>query len=390
MRRPGPTALSVAVLLGLLTAGFLASAAPGSGSEDIAQADRDTRTQADRDTRTRADRDTQTQAMQDPYMRDVTPRMEKAVSDALKYIDAKAHETHEANGFSARQYPVASTSLGVLALMAGGNAYGRGEYGAAVAKGLRYLIKVTQPNGFVGLDESADGRMHSQGFAVLAIAEAYGMVPRAEQANVQRALTQAVRLIVRSQTREGGWGYHHAGDPNAAAGWDEASVTITMVQALRAARNAGVQVDASVIHRAQDYVRRCAKPDGSFRYSLAQNYDRSSYELTSAAVSTLNATGVYASEELHRGMDFMKRAWQDNPWKACSNFEYYGNFYAAQAVYQAGPDVWQVWFPPVRDYLIRTQRPEGNWESQRGDLYATAICALILQIPYKYLPIFQR
>ncbi len=327
-------------------------------------------------------------------MREVTPRMEETVAGALRYLNRKQEESYKGDFSCGGNYPVAATSLGVLALMAGGNTYGRGPYGTSVAKGVDYLLSLTGPDGFVDDHNSTDGKMHAQGYAALALAEAYGMVPRVVQPNLRKALTLAVRLIIRSQTREGGWGYHHAGEANAAAGWDEASVTICMIQALRAARNAGIQVEGSVILRAQDYVRRCAKPDGSFRYSLAQSYDRSSYELTAAAVSTLNATGAYQSEELGRGLAFMRRSWGENPWKAASNFEYYGNFYAAQAMYQAGGEYWQVWFPRVRDYLIRSQRDDRNggvyWASERGDVYATAICALILQIPYQYLPIFQR
>ena len=120
------------------------------------------------------------------------------------------------------------------------------------------------------------------------------------------------------------------------------------------------------------------------------NREAGDYELTAAAVSTLHSTGIYESQEAMRGLGYMRAAWTENPWKASANFEYYGNFYAAQAVYQAGGEYWQGWFPKVRDYLVRQQAADGSWTSDRGNVYATAVCVLILQIPYNYLPIFQR
>jgi hypothetical protein len=41
--------------------------------------------------------------------------------------------------------------------------------------------------------------------------------------------------------------------------------------------------------------------------------------------------------------------------------------------------------------LIAMQGGEGQWSGDGiGEIYGTSIAAIILQLPFKYLPIFQR
>ena len=122
---------------------------------------------------------------------------------------------------------------------------------------------------------------------------------------------------------------------------------------------------------------------------------RTSFELTAAAVSTLNAGGVYGGAELELGLAYLRRRIQDreDPWQAASEFPFYGNLYAAQAFFQAGDDDFLPWFEAVRAHLIKDQvrgADGGYWENQRGNEYATAVAVLILSIPNRYLTIFQR
>ena len=61
------------------------------------------------------------------------------------------------------------------------------------------------------------------------------------------------------------WGYVSAADGQ---GFDEGSVTITQMQGLRAARNAGIAVPAKVIDNAKKYLEECTTEDGGVIYSL--------------------------------------------------------------------------------------------------------------------------
>ena len=59
-------------------------------------------------------------------------------------------------------------------------------------------------------------------------------------------------------------------------------------------------------------------------------------------------------------------------------------------MYMAGGDYWKQWYPAIREELLRQQESDGRWKSPHGDVYATAMALLILQVPNRYLPIFQR
>jgi hypothetical protein len=65
--------------------------------------------------------------------------------------------------------------------------------------------------------------------------------------------------------------------------------------------------------------------------------------------------------------------------------------YAAQAFYQAGDKYWSNYFPTARDQLLRQQAHDGSWPGDGiGQVYGTSIALIILQLPYKFLPIYQR
>ena len=74
-----------------------------------------------------------------------------------------------------------------------------------------------------------------------------------------------------------------------------------------------------------------------------------------------------------------------------SGHEFYTHLYASQAFYQAGDKYWDSYFPQTRDQLIGMQNGNGSWDGDGvGPVYGTAIGAIILQLPYKFLPIYQR
>src|SRR6202042_353670 len=104
-----------------------------------------------------------------------------------------------------------------------------------------------QQSGLIASDGS-QGPMYGHGFATLFLAEVYGIT--GDEA-VKEKLQKAVNIIVKSQSAKGGWRY--TPEPIDA----DVSVTVFQVMALRAARNAGIAVDANVIAKAIKYIRAC-------------------------------------------------------------------------------------------------------------------------------------
>jgi hypothetical protein len=286
--------------------------------------------------------------------------------------------------------PVAITALGALALMAGGSSSSQGPHHVQVGRAIDYLLVHTdlspasRHHGFISAGGDETSLMHGHGFATLALAEAFGMSPNGER--ISKALKAAVALIERTQGTAGAWFYKPERQSE-----HEGSLTVCMVQALRAAHEAGVHVDPEVIAKADGYLERSQTEDGSFAYMIGS--PQTSVALTAAAISALNATGKYSGQVISRGMDAIWRGLatreQDGE---LSRFPFYERFYLAQALWQSADESnFERWFPGERKQLLRTQDKDGSWgETAFGQAYATSMNCLVLAIPGSLLPAFQR
>lgn len=284
--------------------------------------------------------------------------------------------------------PLGVSALCTLAFLANGSAPERGPYGEVVARAIEHFLLHTDlsagsvTRGYIAVGGDGLSRTHGHGYATLVLAEAYGMSRGSER--IRAALVAAVERIETSQGAEGGWAYDPRPTPD-----HEGSVTICLVQALRAARDAGIQVDPAVIQRAEDYVRRLQAPTGLFRYTLGDK--RTSVGLTAAAIATLNATGRYDDRGIREGIDAIWRAQRDED-APPPDFPEYERLYLAQAFWQLSDrSHFDRWFAEERERLVRSQEPDGSWRGARfGSAYATAVNCLVLSLPDAELPIFQR
>ena len=300
--------------------------------------------------------------------------VQKTVEKGLAYIHAQQNKDGSW-GSGSYSRDVGITGLALMALMSQGNVPGSGKYGDDVRKGVSFILKNVNANtGFIGSGPNA--KMYSHGFATLCLAESYGMMQSEELAD---KLKKAIRLIIRAQKPDGGWRY----DP-VPAGQSDLSVTVCQVMALRAARNAGIKVPKTVIDQAIAYVKKSANADGSFRYMLSEGSGKS-YALTAAGITTLFGAGEYDSPEVKNGLNYLK-----NAGPADFSHYYYGHYYAAQAMYQAGGEYWEAWYAKVSAELLRKQQADGSWNGEIGDVYCTAMACIVLQVNNCYLPIFQR
>ena len=291
--------------------------------------------------------------------------------------------------------PVPVTALAALAFMSAGSQPDRGPFGREVALAIDYLTARADMNvgsktyGYLASEGDELSRLHGHGFASLALSQAYAISPRTTRGHrIEEVLRASISLIEGSQGLEGGWFY----EPRRSTE-HENSVTVVLVQALRAARNSGIRVDVDVIARAVDYIRRCQAADGSFKYGL--DTEKTTVALTAAGIATLNAAGMYEGPEVTRAMEVL---WQRLGLReqklrgSAARFQFYERFYLAQALWQQ-PDrrLFESWAMGERERVLGEQRPDGSWEdSQFGGCYATAMNCLFLSMPEGLLPIFQR
>ncbi|MEM1165650.1 MAG: prenyltransferase/squalene oxidase repeat-containing protein [Planctomycetota bacterium] len=320
-----------------------------------------------------------------PAVREFTPALTSTVDRGLAALVAM----QEVDGsWTSGRYGknVAVVSLACLALMADGNLPGRGPYGDAVEAGLRWILDQQTETGLIAA-QTSHGPMYGHGFATLFLGEVYGMAGTVpgdpDERRLHDALIRATRLILGSQNRDGGWRYNPV--PNDA----DVSVTICQVMALRSVRNAGLEVPADAIDRAVDYVRRCQNPDGGFRYQL--NNGPSAWPRTAAGVAALFYAGVYEGDDIENGLDYLIDTALPGGRRPSRSHYFYGHYYAAQAMVLAGGQRWAQWWPAIRAELIRDQNVNGGWDDQVvGEAYGTAMALIVLQMPKRYLPIFQR
>ncbi len=293
----------------------------------------------------------------------------------------------------------AMTSLSVLALAALGHQPSDvSPEGGVMRKAIHFVVS--------GGNQSADGyfgqkdnsRMYGHGITTLMLAEMLGMgADAAQDSAIHDACEKAVQLILRAQSvakaehAKGGWRY--TPDDSSA----DLSVTVWQVMALRAARNAGMEVPSDAIERAVQYIKRLYQPDQDRRGSVGIGgfgYQNKGHETSTTAegLLALQVCGQYEAEETLGAAERLLREGvrPDERWF------YYTTYYYAQGMYQRGGKHAEEARRKVAESLLPLQGRDGSWEQGGGDgretgkIYATSMAILSLAVKNHFLPIYQR
>ena len=323
-------------------------------------------------------------------------RRTAAIKAGLRYLASQ--QSGEGSWGPNPSSRIGITSLSLLAFMAGGHQENRGPYGKVLRKGVSFLLSCSlpamtmgKPRGYIYLQNDVNSRMHGHGYATQVLALAYGGAKhdRSGRANeLRRKIQLAVRVIENSQTVTGGWGY----EPRSAS-FHEGSVTVTVVQALRLARDAGFVIDKAVVDQGLKYLHKSQKKDGSFRYRLTS--DNSTAALTAAAITAMHGFGEYYTKAVRTGLDYVYSRYR-RPERI--TWLFYSNYYASQALYHAGGRYWHRWNAHAVPFILNHQDSDGSWDdthigntrAHHHKAFATAFSVLALAVPDSYLPMFQR
>lgn len=283
------------------------------------------------------------------------------------------------------------TATCALALMAQGHIPGSGEYGPQVAKALQFLLKKQQADGLIYTVDMGAHPMYHHALATLALAEAWGQT---SDQRLRDGLRKAIDIICSSQNQEGGWRYQ----PKVSEA--DLSATVMQLMALRAAKDAGLDVSKEVIDAGVEYVKRChnskgSGKDGGFAYTPNTV---SSWARAGAGITSLQVAGNYRANEVTEGIDYIMQfapVGEKKPGPDEEVWFFYGIYYCTMGLYQGqalgavGRKQWQKFYPAVVRELCARQKPDGKWDGPY-DPYPTAMSILCLTIPYRYLPIYQR
>jgi hypothetical protein len=284
------------------------------------------------------------------------------------------------------------TSLAGLAMLASGSTPTEGPYSKNIRKAMEYMMNISDERTGLLAGPGSEGRsVYGHGFGMLFLSECYGMERDGEtRKRLKTILDKAIALSVSGQSSyendtAGGWYY------TLQKGGDEGSTTVTQIQGLRAARNAGLKVPPEVIKKAARYLAICQNPDGGISYSYSSR-GGSRPPISAAAVATLYAAGKYDDPMAIKCLDYVTKViLPDIQHHSAQGHAFYTHFYMAQAMYQVHDARYDRYFPALRDSLLKLQASDGSWQGDGvGTVYGTAIACIILQLPFDYLPIFQR
>lgn len=320
-----------------------------------------------------------------PAADEMPPELDVAVSKGLAWL-ATQQNTDGSFGGGRFGKNVAVTAISCIAFMGDGHVPGRGVYADHVRRGLEFVLSSCTETGLIASD-ATNGPMYGHGFATLFLGEVYGMTAGGGDTRlherVHDALVKACRLIERTQNEEGGWRYNPV--PYDA----DVSVTICQIMAMRSARNAGIEIPKTTIDRAVEYVRKCQNPDGGFKYQL--EVGNSAWPRSAAGVASLYYAGIHQDDAVEKGVDYLlKSSLADSPGRSETHY-WYGMYYSAQSMYLAGGDRWAAWWPAARQELLERQTGGGSWNDPSvGPAYGTSMALIVLQMPKRYLPIFQK
>jgi hypothetical protein len=355
---------------------------------------------------------------------DMKKKVEDAVERGLEWLKkTQAQDGHwEAQG---GQYPTTMTAIAGMCFLMEGSTLKEGKYSDQIQKAVNWFLAPArqQASGLLGNVQNpteSTRYMYGHGFGTMFLACAYGEEEDKDQREkIEKALKKAVEFIAKAQTSKkhkkpegkevdvGGWGYVSSND---GGNFDEGSVTITQVQALRAARNAGIPVPKETVDKAVNYLEACTTGKGGVIYSYAGSNGaalngQERPPITAAAVACSFGAGQYKGDLAKKWVKFCK----DNIpiAKGRVSHDEYQSYYFAQFVYVLGDDRYGEMFPKedkgtwltwskykdaMYPYLLDQQdKNSGAWTSGYiGPVFSTSVNLTILQLEKGILPIYQR
>ncbi len=359
--------------------------------------------------------------------------MEQALGDALQWLaDHQSPQGHwDADAFMLYdRYPehapstgvgnpvvdVGLTGLSLLAFLGDGSTTNSGRHREQVARGVDWLRGVQREDGVFG-EEVGNPTLYNQAIATLALCEAYRLGGRSIA--LKRPAERAVSVLVRARNPYAAWRYSL--EPN---GDSDTSITGWMVFALKSAREGGLAVDKGCFDGAAAWFDSISDPgSGRTGYAWSEGGGAGSWpsrpigkqerfpaeqseSLTAVAllcrIFMTDASDLKRWEDHPRYAELRKQAdlirakpprWDDER----GNLDFYYWYYATYALNQWGGTAWKEWEKALGRALLPTQRrsakpdnfygswdPVDAWGEEGGRVYSTALCALMLEVYYRY------
>jgi len=315
---------------------------------------------------------------------DAVPRDMREIYDrGLAYLVSKQNADGAWTG-AGEQGP-GVTGMALMVLLASGEDPNFGLYSNQVKKALRSMI--SQQDASTGILGSS---MYHHGFAMLALAEAYGTVDdrnlyaagEANRRSIGQALELAVRAAVTSQKKNSLGAWRYSPDSTDA----DTSVSGAVLVGLLAARNAGIEVPDEAIDKAINYYTKMTSSSGQVGYSGLGGFGESTARTSIAAL----VYAVARRKDLPQFKATLGSLTQKLEQQPEQHYLEYARYYQAQALFQGDVAAWEKWNNLLVKQLKATQAADGSFNSQFGPTVGTSLSLLALALNYRFLPIYER
>jgi hypothetical protein len=280
------------------------------------------------------------------------------------------------------------TALALLPFLGAGQTHLAGKYKGTVSRGLRWLIEIQEDDGDLRAGGNGNEGMYAHGQAAIVLCEAFAMTgDEALRVPAQRA----INFIGRAQYNDGGWRYQ----PRPRTQRGDTSVVGWQLMALQSARAANLTVPDDTWELAGAYLDGVQQRDGAL-YSYQSGGGPTPTMTAEALLCRMYLGWTKDRPPLVRGVRWLS----SNHLPKSSEPNIYYWYYATQVLHHYGGPEWDEWNQRMRDILVASQetqghvagswRPKGDFASQGGRIYMTALAVCTLEVYYRHLPIFRR
>ena len=316
------------------------------------------------------------------------------------------HTGYPDAGASVIRTDTGATALALLAFLGTGNSHQSGEHARVVDQGLKWLMSHQKADGDYH-DHEELGRQtafyaHAQ--ATIAVCEAYALTgDKALRESAQRA----VKFLIRSQQPTiGGWKYQPQNEKTVG----DLSVTGWGLMALHTARMGNITFPREAFDRASQFLDNVQVRGGAlYRYEPTDPQSRVSVAMTAEGLLCRQFLGWPKNHPaLVEGIAYLQQPRNAPSWtKGRRNV--YAWYYTGHVLHNMADTAWTQWYGQVQDLIVKNQvrsggRGEndvrGSWHPRQpvgspheyaekaGRLYLTSMCLLILEMPFRHLPIY--
>ena len=298
-------------------------------------------------------------------------------------------------------HDVGVTGLALLAFFGEGSNLRVGAYKAPIARGVAWLLlQQNRGSGLIGRPKTHTF-LYNHAVATQALCEAaYG----SHDPKLRAACQKAVDYINQARNPYSAWRYDAP-----ALGLNDTSVTGWMVCALKAAEEAGLEVDEGAFEGAMSWLDEITdRASGRIGYnslkSLSSRISQVNDHFPPEKGEAMTAVGLLcrifmgqADPQEHpilrKHGELMLRKlpeWDPDAFGTDMYYWYYGSY----AMYQLGDKYWAKWEPALEKAVLDTQRQDGDaegswdpigpWGMIGGRVYSTALMAMCLEVPFRY------